>query len=49
MLLMDRLTPCVRWGKNAFGDFLAGLTDACGRAAHRIEIEATARRMQARV
>ena len=30
---------------NAFGDFFPGLTDAQGRTTHRIEIEATARRM----
>ena len=29
---------------NAFGDFFPGLTDASGRTAHRVEIEATARR-----
>jgi hypothetical protein len=29
---------------NAFGDFFPGLTDAHGRTAHRVEIEATARR-----
>jgi glutathione synthase/RimK-type ligase-like ATP-grasp enzyme len=29
---------------NAFGDFFPGLTDAAGRTAQRIEIEATARR-----
>jgi glutathione synthase/RimK-type ligase-like ATP-grasp enzyme len=31
---------------NAFGDFFPGLTDAQGRTAHRVEIEATARRFE---
>lgn len=30
---------------NAFGDFFPGLTDSRGRTAHRVEIEATARRI----